>query len=68
MATLKRDLNLARPDDVYNLIVDAHKGLDNTQCRAFDARLILLLANQVGDETVIREAVDAARAGLAPPG
>ena len=67
MTTLKRDLNLARADDVYNLIVDAHKGLDDAQCRAFDARLILLLANQVGDEAVIREAVDAARAGLAPP-
>ena len=68
MAALKRDLNLAQADDVYNLIVDAHKGLDKAQCRAFDARLILLLVNQVGDEAIIREAVDAARAGLAPPG
>jgi len=68
MAALKRDLNLAQPDDVYNLIVDAHKDLDDAQCRAFDARLILLLANQVGDEAIIREAVDAARAGLAPLG
>ncbi|MCW5748040.1 MAG: DUF2783 domain-containing protein [Alphaproteobacteria bacterium] len=67
MAGLKRDLNLTRPDDVYNLIVDAHKGLDEHQCRAFDARLILLLANQVGDEAAIRAAVEAARGGLAPP-
>ena len=64
MTTLKRDLNLARADDVYNLIVDAHKGLDEAQCRAFDARLILLLANQVGDEAAIREAVEAAHVGL----
>ncbi len=63
---LRRDLNLARPDDVYNLLVDAHKGLDEAQSRAFDARLILLLANQVGDEAAIREAIDAARAGLVP--
>ena len=54
---LKRDLNLARPDDVYNAIVDAHKGLDDEQARAFDAKLILLLANHVGDEAVIREAL-----------
>jgi hypothetical protein len=54
---LKRTLNLARPDDVYNAIIDAHKGLDDDQARAFDARLILLLANHVGDETVIREAL-----------
>lgn len=67
MAALKRDLNLPRPDDVYNMIVDAHKGLDETQCKAFDARLILLLANHVGDVDAVREAVDAARAGLVPP-
>jgi autotransporter-associated beta strand protein len=41
---LKRSLNLAQPDDVYNAIVDAHKDLSDEQCRAFDARLILLLA------------------------
>ncbi len=54
---LRRTLNLARPDEVYNAIVDAHKGLDDATCRDFDARLILLLANHVGDEAVIREAL-----------
>ena len=54
---LRRTLNLARPDEVYNAIVDAHKGLDDEACRAFDARLVLLLANHVGDEAVIREAL-----------
>ena len=61
---LQRTLNLARPDDVYNAIVDAHKGLSDEQCRAFDARLILLLANHVGDEATIREALAAARETL----
>ena len=55
-------LNLARPDDVYNAIIDAHRGLDDDQARAFDARLILLLANHVGDEAVIREALKEAAA------
>ncbi len=54
---LKRDLNLARPDDVYNAIVDAHKDMTDEQVRAFDAKLILLLVNHVGDEAVIREAL-----------
>jgi len=58
---LRRTLNLARPDDVYNAIVDAHRDLTDEQCRAFDARLILLLANHVGDEDVLREALAAAR-------
>jgi hypothetical protein len=64
---LTRAPNLANPDDVYYLIVDAHKGLDEAQCRALDARLILLLANHIGDESVIREAIAAARAGFPPP-
>lgn len=58
---LKKDLNLARPDDVYNALVDAHKGLNDEQCRDFDARLILLLINHIGDEAVIREALEAAK-------
>ena len=57
---LKRDINLARPDDVYNAIVDAHKDLTDEQVRAFDAKLILLLVNHVGDEAVIREALQEA--------
>jgi hypothetical protein len=54
---LRRTLNLSQPDDVYNAIVDAHKGFDDEQCRAFDARLILLLVNHIGDAAVIREAL-----------
>mgnify|MGYP003330639296 CR=1 FL=1 len=57
---LKRELNLARPDDVYNAIVDAHKGMTDEQVRAFDAKLILLLVNHVGDEAVVREALQEA--------
>ena len=59
---LKRDLNLARPDDVYNAIVDAHKDMNDAQCRAFDAKLILLLVNHIGDEAVIHEALKEAAA------
>ena len=60
--TLKRNLNLAHPDDIYNAIVDAHKDLTDDQCRTFDARLILLLVNHIGDEAVIREALKEAAA------
>ncbi|CAN5524104.1 hypothetical protein BH10PSE6_BH10PSE6_53220 [soil metagenome] len=54
---LRRTLNLTKPDDVYNALVDAHKGLSDGECRAFDARLILLLVNHIGDEAVIQEAL-----------
>ena len=59
---LRRTLNLAKPDDVYIALVDAHRGLSDEECRAFDARLILLLVNHIGDEAVIYEA----RKGAAP--
>lgn len=59
---LRRTLNLARPDDIYNAIVEAHRGLDEAACRDFDARLILLLANHIGDEAVIHEALRTAAA------
>ncbi len=68
MGALRRTLNLARPDDVYNAIVDAHKDLSDEQCRAFDARLILLLANHVGDEAAICEALAVARQSLEEEG
>lgn len=62
---LRRTLNLAKPDDVYNALVDAHKGLSDEECRAFDARLILLLVNHIGDEDVILEALkEAASLGI----
>lgn len=61
---LRRTLNLKRPDEVYNAIIDAHRDLDEDQCRAFDAGLILLLANHVGDADVIGEALAAARLSL----
>jgi Protein of unknown function (DUF2783) len=64
IGALRRTLNLARPDDVYTAIIDAHKGLSDEQVRAFDARLILLLVNHIGDEGTIREALAAARATL----
>ena len=61
MSGLRTDLNLTRPDDVYNAILDAHEGLTPTQSEAMNAALVLLLANQVGDEAVIAEALAAAR-------
>ncbi|MBL8671228.1 MAG: DUF2783 domain-containing protein [Alphaproteobacteria bacterium] len=64
MAALATDLRIADPDEIYARLVAAHRGLDARQGRVFDAKLILLLANQVGDMTAIGEAIAAAREGL----
>ncbi len=50
----------ADPDAVYTMIVDAHRGLDAEASAALNARLVLILANHIGDAGVIREALDVA--------
>jgi hypothetical protein len=53
-------------DDFYEMLIDAHRDLDDERSRLLNARLILLLANHVGDLRVLREAIDAARRGVVP--
>jgi hypothetical protein len=56
----------ADPDAAYRLIVEAHRGLDDTGSRMLDSALTLILANQVGDIDVLREALALARAAILP--
>jgi hypothetical protein len=58
--------NLENPDDAYDVLIGAHRGLSPEQSAAVNARLILLLANHVGDIAVLREAVARATAGIVP--
>lgn len=53
--------NLAAPDDFYEALIDAHQGLSTEESHAFNARLILVLANHIGSLDVLRQAFDAAR-------
>jgi len=54
-------LNFQDADTFYEQLLDAHAGLDAAQSELLNARLILLLANQVGDAKVLRECIAAAR-------
>lgn len=55
-------------DDFYEALIATHRGLDDVQSQRVNARLVLLLANHIGDLRVLREALAAARAGVAGPG
>ncbi len=57
---MKTALNLQDADGFYEQLMDAHTGLSREQSELFNARLILLLANQVGDAKVLRECIEAA--------
>lgn len=48
-------------DTFYEQLLDAQAGLTAEQVQAFSARLILLLANQVGDAAVLAACIAAAR-------
>jgi Protein of unknown function (DUF2783) len=55
------DLALTDPDGFYEKLLDAHNGLTEIQSAALNARLILILANQIGDVALLAECIDAAR-------
>ena len=52
--------NIDRPDDFYAALLSLHEGRGKEESDAVNARLILLLANHIGDMDVLREALDAA--------
>ena len=49
------------PDAAYVALVDARRGLSEQAAAALDARLVLVLANHIGDLGVLREAIAVAR-------
>lgn len=58
---MKTTLNLQDADTFYEQLLDAHAGLSDEESKLLNARLILLLANQVGDSRVLADCVEAAR-------
>ena len=61
---LKREPNTSDADDLYAAIIAAHDGLTERESVALNARLVLVLANHIGDVGILREAIAAARASL----
>ncbi|WP_112323574.1 DUF2783 domain-containing protein [Oceanibium sediminis] len=55
--------NIPDPDGFYDELLAAHAGLSAGQTHALNARLVLILANHIGDRDVLRAALATARAG-----
>ena len=53
--------NLSAPDDFYEALINAHQDLTLEQSQAFNARLVLLLANHIGSLSVLQEALQTAK-------
>jgi hypothetical protein len=59
------DPHLETPDDFYEALIDAHRDLPGPASDALNARLVLLLANHIGSQRVLLQALAAARGDAA---
>jgi len=59
--TLIKHPNTAAPDDLYEQLIELHRDLSPEESQAVNARLILLLANHIGDPDVLSEAMELAK-------
>lgn len=59
---------LPDPDQAYRLLIEAHRGLSEEESAALNTRLVLILANHIGDAATLAEAIALAkRAAERPP-
>jgi hypothetical protein len=65
MNSLIRSPNLRDPDGFYASLVHVHQGLSDEASQLVNARLVLILANQIADPAVLAEALVLARGQLA---
>lgn len=57
---LNLNANLKKPDDFYADLLAAHDTLSKEESDALNARLILILANHIGDKEILKQALNAA--------
>lgn len=53
--------NLPNPDEAYARLIAAHDGLSEPESHALNARLVLILMNHIGTESVLTEALNLAQ-------
>ncbi|WP_417518189.1 DUF2783 domain-containing protein [Minwuia sp.] len=61
MSLLNTDPNIADPDGFYQQLIETVQHLSPEAAFAYSARLNLILANQIGDNEVLAQALRAAR-------
>lgn len=58
---LTTELNLARVDDFYAMLIESHEDLTTSQSHAMNAALVLILSNHIGQPEVLKQALSMAR-------
>ena len=57
MAKLVTASQFADPDAAYRALMEARRNLSDEEAAKLDSRLVLILANHIGDLGVLREAI-----------
>ena len=68
MATLNTEPNMKAPDDFYEQLIALHCDLSEGESALVNAKLVLLLANHIGDAEVLAAAMAAAREDVVASG
>lgn len=58
---MKTSFSQLEADEVYEALLNAHHGLSEQQSQLLNARLILLLAQHVGEAKAVQDLIAAAR-------
>lgn len=67
MAELDTASRFPDPDRAYRTLIEAHRGLADEESALLNSRLVLILANHIGDQGVLEAAVALARRTLQDP-
>ncbi len=67
MAKLDTGSRFPDPDRAYRTLIEAHRGLTDEESALLNTRLVLILANHIGDETVLEEALALAKRAMQEP-
>ncbi len=66
MSVLVTESRLADPDRTYRALIEAHRGLSDEDSAALNSRLVLILANHIGEHSALQEAIALAKQSMEP--
>lgn len=64
MSALVTENRFADPDSAYRALIDAHRGLKDEDSAELNTKLVLILANHIGDMDVLKQAIGLAKGEL----
>jgi uncharacterized protein DUF2783 len=65
MTALITESRFPDPDRAYRALIEAHRGLSDEESAALNSSLVLILANHIGDQIVLQEALALAKQSMA---